>query len=504
MNNLLPNKRAKMKFKVAYAFYLIVVSSKRISFSQKEDMGLFMTVSGFLNNNYKLYVEVYDMKDPLFFEFSSFISQFLGIKGFFLQDFIWLIIFAGSTYGIYKKLKFESIPIVISLFILPLIFFGQYFQAFRTQSAAISLLFLSVYLMLKTWYKSAGFVLATMIFFKLTFILFIPIFFIYILIFEKKRVLFLLNLGISLFLSSFSYLLYLQVSGSLFAYFDMVLENITYANNYSRVVGLPSGLLGHLERWNYFEPFSNYIFIITFIIVIFLSKRLQISDLRENRIKVFLFSALALSTFSYIFFTMLWPHHLQILVNFYVFFIPIYVSFSIKMVKSFSKPLSRLLISTLLSLIFLMNIFVSGFDLSLQGRMPIKDFFKYEWKIPPEVVELNDLKYSHLVSKQVKVARLGSLDDLGYGSFINNDRFEFVCTRTSIGGIESKKTIESFIACIESKPDVLTYGPMLFGLSRINGDYNLYRETIRGILESNWICKYPLKPNYNICIKRSS
>ena len=66
----------------------LIVSFFATSFSQNEDMGFFLSVSGFISKGYTLYVETLEIKDPLFLFSNAIAIKGLGIVGPFYLDFL--------------------------------------------------------------------------------------------------------------------------------------------------------------------------------------------------------------------------------------------------------------------------------------------------------------------------------------------------------------------------------------------------------------------------------
>jgi hypothetical protein len=99
-----------------------IVAVLRVSFSQAEDMGIFLTVSGMVAHGYHLYSQIFDIKDPLFFYASAISMKIFGIRGPFVLDACLVILSAPIAYvlGILFRVR-KWIAFTVAIFFFAII-----------------------------------------------------------------------------------------------------------------------------------------------------------------------------------------------------------------------------------------------------------------------------------------------------------------------------------------------------------------------------------------------
>jgi len=218
----------------------------RVSFSQDEDMGWFTSISSFVANGYKLYSEIYDIKDPFFFYSAAVSLKVFGRSGPFLIDLILIFFSAPIAYAVAKSFGLTRNAAVISSLTYLLVLTGNNYQAFRSQIFAITLILVCTLLIQNLNYFTSGFIAFGIIAFKMPlFIFFIGL--IPLLISMKLNFKNWTRMFFGLLTSFLSFLLILAIRGELAGYSQMVKDNIIYSRDYQSVVGLPTGFIGHLK-----------------------------------------------------------------------------------------------------------------------------------------------------------------------------------------------------------------------------------------------------------------
>jgi hypothetical protein len=485
----------------------VVITLSRIQFSQAEDMGIFLTVSALVANGYKLYEEVIDIKDPLFFYTTAITIKLFGLKSAFLLDVFWV---TGSTliaFWLLKKFGFAQYVSFFSSIAFLLTLTGASYGSLRTQLPGIFFLLVGLIFFLKNNFFISGIFLGIMCMFKLPFFLFllIPI---VLIIFDsrkpKEKFLSLRNGAAGFFLAINTVILVLISRGEFSGYQEMLRENFHYASVYQSVVGQKSGIIGHIQVWNSdgMRFFASLILIL-YLISMFLQKK----QLRNSRFIIFSL-VLVLCTALYLINTALWAHHLQILSLISLIAIPALI-YSPKepllkhnlLLEKF-KPKGRL---TLNQKIFRTSAFFLVIGLLLTNgltisRVNLSHLKSYEFNdSPPEIKILK--QFSEYGFADFDFARLGTNDDMGFGAFIK-DNWKFKCKRTIIAGGETLEQIEDFLSCIRNVPDLLIISPGFEAQSNRKGVYERYYEEANNITQRLFNCFPYRDTSFNFCVRK--
>jgi hypothetical protein len=94
------------------------------------------------------------------------------------------------------------------------------------------------------------------------------------------------------------------------------------------------------------------------------------------------------------------------------------------------------------------------------------------------------------------------VDDAGFGGFLDHSRWEYVCKRLGIGGVESKKAVDAFLNCLDQQVQVVTLSPMYLNQAR-PGIFVYYKEEANRILMSKFTCSEIQPGGYQLCIKKT-
>jgi hypothetical protein len=484
----------------------MVLSVFSVYFTQAEDMGIFLSVSSMLTKGYKLYTDIFDNKDPIFYYSAAGMMNIFGLRGAFLIDFILIAISPICSYKALKNLEFRIVTSFVSSVLFTLALTGGFYQPFRTQILGIVLLIVSLALIGKNNFV-VGVLLSIVFFTKLNLIVFFPVF---IALIFKKNFKFIKNsievlLGF-LFFSSLMIVIMIA-RGEFSGYVGMVQTNFRYAESYQKIVGLPEGIIGHLNLWN--SNYGSLIYYITALALIAIFLQINSINLLNRNQRVLLITV-NISTFIFLGLTNLWAHHLQILafstlINFAAIFEIMIKSelfkdnekiFSIKtQYKSSIRALTWILAT-------LCIIEYSGLTLPVKPKMNLERWVNPNWTLPPEIIELNSKIGSQKTG--VNVARLGMNDDLAFGAFLDSKKFTYKCTRLYILGFETKLEAEEFLSCISKHVDVLTVGPMFAGIDRPHGNYTWYKAKANEMLVRDFTCSPLETTTYRICLKKSN
>jgi hypothetical protein len=221
----------------------------RVSFDQSGDIGLFITVSSLVAKGYKLYTEAFEIKDPLFFYSAALSFKFFGIKGFFLLDLIYITLSPVVSYLVLRKLEVSEKTAIFTSIIFSLTLTGVYYDAFRTQIAAILIILCMYYASAVKQPVYIGVLTFLLFGFKLPMIIFvIPTIFLFPELVTKWKNF--LKFLIAFIVPEMFLAIFMIIRGEFYYYLVMIKENINHSNNFQEVVGLPAGYLGHLVIWS--------------------------------------------------------------------------------------------------------------------------------------------------------------------------------------------------------------------------------------------------------------
>ena len=488
--------------------FSLVVTLSRIEFSLEEDMGIFITVSSLLNRGYRLYQDVTDIKDPLFFYSIAIVIKAFGLKAAFMLDAVWVTVSAIFGFKLLREYKFPKYICLLSSVIFILTLTGVNYDVLRTQLPAICLLLIGLYLFLKQNYTFSGAFFALMILYKLPFAIFIlmPIIIICLNGEKFKKRMRLIAFGLAGFVSTlFSVWTIMLIRGEFQGYLEMIQENFHYASVYQTVVGQADGVLGHIIVWNKnsLGIIPTGCFILYLAIKIFTEKNSKDSEF-------YLFSLLlTCCTTAFLLSTALWPHHLQVLSVINVVALPAIITRRLKtkttpkrkILQLESRGIKRFLgkSSKVVSIVFLLLVVIAnGFSLS---KVDFAHFKNHQFnQNPTEIAILSGI--SNAKSSEFSFARLGANDDSGYGAFLNPNA-RFTCKRTAITGGETVDIIHNYLKCIKEVPDYLVVSPAFNGLSNRKGVYQDYFMEANKIFTSNFFCFDFQNTAYRYCIRKN-
>ena len=480
----------------------LVVSFFTTTFSQAEDMGFFLSVSGFVSQGYKLYAETFEIKDPLFLYSNAIAIKSLGIVGPFYLDFFITAAILPIAYLLAMELTKSTTSSFLAAFLFQLTATGQFGQSLRSQIMAILFILLSAYFGFKQKWVHAGIFASAVLFSKMPLLSVIGIILATLLILDRRvKSVLQITLGFSGF-SGFV-LIVLALRGELAAYFDMVKENFSYASSSQTIVGQPDGFIGHFQIWNGSELRVTS-FVISILLVVYLAVKKRMMTSR--------FFILVISTNVGVGFflvnTAMWPHHLQI-ISLYVFTNSLFILSNVRLNSPDTKSIrqasriaksppsvsvSSLVVSTIVLSLLVSN---SGASLKLKPEMSLKNWLQPTWAMPIEIDMLT--RASQSFPRGGSFARLGMNDDMGFGAFVPSE-WQFVCKRHAIIGSEPLDEIDIFLNCLRDVPDLILIAPFYENQSNRPGNYQHYFLESQKILSKNFNClEYTV--GYKYCIR---
>lgn len=481
----------------------LIVSFFTTTFSQAEDMGFFLSVSGFVSQGYKLYAETFEIKDPLFLYSNAIAIKTLGIVGPFYLDFFITAAILPIAYLLAMELTKSNTASFLAAFLFQLTATGEFGQSLRSQIMAIFFILLSTYFGLKQRWLLAGIVASLVLFSKMPLLSVIGIILLTLHIFDRKlRSLLLTTLGFSI--SSSLILLTLAMRGELVAYVDMVKENFSYASTYQMTVGQTQGIMGHFLVWNGNEQrFTTFIISIIWITYIAVKNRVA-----SKRFFLFVIST-NIGVGFFLLNTAMWAHHLQI-ISLYIFANSLFILSFFNLTslgsesnskessvarRTQSDSISKLAVSTIVLCLLISN---SGATLKSKPEMSLKNWTNPVWSTPLEIEMLSQVR--NLLPEGGSFARLGMNDDLGFGTFLTPE-WTFVCKRHGIFGYEPIPEMVTFLNCLKKVPDLILIAPFYQNQSNRTGNYQYFYPESQRILREEFAC-VDYKLDYRFCLRK--
>lgn len=445
-----------------------------LHYSQAEDMGLFLSETAALARGQSLYRDIFEIKDPLFFYSSTLSTLFIGRSGPYILDALAVVFAAPVAYLALKSLFIDRFKSAVGAVLFVGTLSGGYFSSFRTGTIGLVLIVCSIIAINKGHLFTTGIIFAIVLGYKMPYIPFLACPFILGLKYFTSGWK-LLRLIFGFFSTILLIVGVLHLRGEFIPYIDMVKINFQYRELYPTIVGIKSGVSGHIDAVDR-SGSSVIIFTVTTIGSWFLALT---STGRKNWRIIVSLVMLQLSVLFVVFTTVMWSHHLQMLC---LLGFATYALVFTSSLKSFQQhAIQGLCVLVLISI----NFQVIGFRIPLKPRQPLVDVFQPKWLVPPEAAYVET--YINVGEKTIDFARLGPNDDLGLISFLPNN-WELVCPDYVQAGLEDLRWISKITKCIADKPDVIFVSPGFFSLSRPAGDYEILKTEAKKVLDNHFFC----------------
>ena len=326
---------------ILIAIFFIICFTFRLIPDPSEDRAVFVSVAEYLLSGNRLYIDIYDNKDPLFF-YAVSMQRLLGAAGEYLFELVMVIIAAVSAYDISRIVERTGKKRKILLLIaVPLLVTGHFWLPGYTHlpATAFSLLACSLFLSKKMLF--AGGFIGLVAFTKL--IMFpLPAAFCLtheIILWDKENSREHFNRMVLGFTAvSIMMIIILLTRHELLGYLQAQQNNFLYANN---------AMVDNSNRVNAFAWRLRTLFLgnaekrlllLSLIASISFSAYIATQSSMEKKIKAFLIGTLATYIISIIVLVLtgLWPHHLQ-LIYFSQTLMLIYIAINLKSKKAFAN-----------------------------------------------------------------------------------------------------------------------------------------------------------------------
>jgi hypothetical protein len=214
------------------------------------DSGIFLSVAARVLYGDRLYADVYDNKDPLFFYAHAIALAVGGWRGPFALDALWLAIAAMSIAGLLRSLGASPLTAVVGFLVYPLFLTGTWYYAGFSMLAALSLAPLVGWLWLTGHCGWAGAVIGVALLLKINLILVLVAAPVALLVVHRssvsvRRALVIGASGLGTVLGLAAVVL--AVRGELGPYIDMLRDNVSYATDVLVYTGRAGGIAGHMR-----------------------------------------------------------------------------------------------------------------------------------------------------------------------------------------------------------------------------------------------------------------
>jgi len=214
------------------------------------DGGVFVSVAARLLDGDRLYTQVWDNKDPLFFYTDAAALWVGGWRGPFLLDALWLAIAAGATLLLLRRLDASLHVQTVGFVVYPLLLTGQWYYAGYSMLAALALAPLATWLWARGNSEAAGAVVVAGALFKANLVLVLlagPLALLALGLPEGRRAARFARGAGGLLVAAGVAVALLAALGELGAYVDTLRENASYANRVLVANGRPGGIHGHVR-----------------------------------------------------------------------------------------------------------------------------------------------------------------------------------------------------------------------------------------------------------------
>jgi len=474
---------------LVFSFYIALA---RFQISQAEDFGIFLSVFGFLNKGYKLYAEVFELKDPLFLWSGSLLVRFLGPSAPYLLDLILIPLTAILGYIICINLSVNRFIALFGSVILTLTAAGNYYSTMRSTLFALTLVMLSMLCIQCNFYLVGGIIIAAVAGFKLPYLIFCVPF--GLIVFSRGfqaifHLIFGFTIGCGMIISM------LLLRGEWGGYLSMVMENFHYKDVFMEVIGKAPGFTGHFQVIQEITGGN-----ILFLIIIAAYSLYLAFDCYKNFGKggdylIFL-SILPFLSLLFLSLSGMWAHHFQIMALFAWPVTVILLSYLYAIIICGDIGHSTLKFHGFIQIIAVLKISISlillGFALRYSGLMfpernlsNIIQSLNYSFYLAPEVIALDRAYKEHGGDKTF--FRLGANDDSGFGFQIGDD-WRLSCPRVWQYGQETRGTTDATLECLKSKPRYVVVSPSFNSIERAAGEYSYFKKSAQEELVDLFNC----------------
>jgi len=464
---------------ITLSFFGLILGCFTLSYSQNEDMGIFISENALLSRGYGLYSQIFELKDPLFLWSGGLTTWLFGIQGPFLLDATFVAASPLIAYGYARALKISKLWSTIAAIGFSGSLTGAYFQTLRTGTIALILILGALWAVHNKKMYLSGVLVVAVIGFKMSFVPCLLGFVVYVLV-GRKEVKNLLKFAAGITISLFTVLGILVVRGEFSGYIEMIRVNFHYRNVYPSVIGFEQGITGHIKTINLYGSSFYFLILAAILMTAILIQRIRNKDhVFEGSILLLTFMGPILVLLS----SAMWSHHLQIL-SICIYVMILTLGLYQRDFQSNESAGVRV-VSSLLIVASFAAINATGWRLPLRPTTALSEVVNPNWIEPSEVKFIRARATTFRVEK--KFARLGPNDDYGLLGFMPTE-WKLSCRYYSQYGHETEEMIGEIIRCISSEPNYVFISPGFFALERASGTYKNLKIQAEKVLNENFRC----------------
>jgi hypothetical protein len=247
MQNRLARSSALVAASVGYGALLVFL---RGAPSVRDDAGVFLSVAARLLDGDRLYADVYDNKDPLFFYVEAAALGVGGWRAPFALDVLWVAIAALSTSGLLRAIGASRLIAAVGFVVYPLLLTGTWYYAGYSMLAALALTPAIGWLWARGSWGWAGGVLGAALLLKINLVLVLVATPLVLSVLRRPgespwRRLARAGAGLAAVLGAA--VAFLAARGELAPYLEMLRENVSYANDVLVYTGREGNIAGHVR-----------------------------------------------------------------------------------------------------------------------------------------------------------------------------------------------------------------------------------------------------------------
>jgi hypothetical protein len=432
--------------------------------SLQGDAGVFMSVAGRLDRGDRLYVDVIDNKDPLFYYTHAAALALLGWKGPYLLDVAWLAIAAASFAMLLQALDLPTGAIALGFFSYPFLLAGSWYMAGYSMLPSLALIPLVGWLWLTGRFMLAGAVVGVGGFLQINIVPLLASMPIALLVLRRpsQAVRRPVLLGVAGFAAvALAGCLALALAGELSGYVRNIVRNVAYSHDAFKALKETGGIAGHIKvaAFAIANPVRRIVVGVLFVVAAFVAARAlgrsRTADARRTqdsrvRTAAALFLCATVATVLTLSLTAVWPQHDQMLAY------PGTMLAVLIYVVAEQRGAGRYRRAASWALALVAVVLVGGSVQARNGRL--SSWFHGAHSEPAALIE--DTVAGRLPGSQaVTFAHLGSNDEEGFAAFLAN-RFSLACPE--IDQYVFTPNLTSTLRCIRvEKPEVVLVTPSL-------------------------------------------
>jgi hypothetical protein len=396
------------------------------------DTGIFLSVSARLLHGDRLYAEVWDNKDPLFYYLYTAALELGGWRAPFLADIVWLCIAAASTWLLLRALCVSRFVAAVGFVVYPLLLTGAWYRAGYSETPALAFTPTLAWLWASGRARAAGFVLAAAVFLRINFsLLSLAIFLAPVLagVPLRSQTRQIIRAAVSFALTLALGISALALRGEFLPYVRTIIDNTRYSNA-ELVQRGESGVGGHLEVvWRLLTPDRGATLVVIALLGIGAASTVLVRFWRSARpssgrpapdvMLASFYVGAAVAATATIALTALWDHHLQMIAW------PGVLLSAFVALKLEAVPQRPFRIAAVVGICAIIALAFGGLPRSREQHLPLSDWFEPANSLSAEA--LNTVRSTRMPeSRVVGYAHLGSNDESGHAVFLD-EQLKLVC-----------------------------------------------------------------------------